>query len=412
MEFRFKNQRYQEDAAAAVVSVFQGQPKQDAFTYLRDKGKGVTRKGMVDMFYDLMLSDEGYANAPVQLSATQLLDNIRKIQRANNIAESDELFDDLGACQLDIEMETGTGKTYVYTKTMLELNEAFGWTKFIIVVPGIAIREGVFKSLQNTEQHFFEQYGRKINFFIYDSDNLTELDRYSESSDICAMIINMQAFNTSMKEGANNKQARIIFDERDEFGSRKPIDVIAANRPIIIQDEPQKMGGKATQAGIKRSPQDAQATLAYGRVGVAQGKAAERREAHRLDAHARLAHGTQQVEALLERPVEAHEALVRLVDGDLEVVKAGLARGGEALAPGELWGEGLLVEPEHVVVHGDLPVQEASSCQRGQAAHARGRAPVRVLRRRPSRAPTGRGPQACRARRAGRRAGGHRPRRP
>ena len=252
MEFRFKNQRYQEDAAAAVVSVFQGQPKQDAFTYLRDKGKGVTRKGMVDMFYDLMLSDEGYANAPVQLSATQLLDNIRKIQRANNIAESDELFDDLGACQLDIEMETGTGKTYVYTKTMLELNRAFGWTKFIIVVPGIAIREGVFKSLQNTEQHFFEQYGRKINFFIYDSDNLTELDRYSESSDICAMIINMQAFNTSMKEGANNKQARIIFDERDEFGSRKPIDVIAANRPIIIQDEPQKMGGKATQAGIKR----------------------------------------------------------------------------------------------------------------------------------------------------------------
>ena len=186
MEFRFKNQRYQEDAAAAVVSVFQGQPKQDAFTYLRDKGKGVTRKGMVDMFYDLMLSDEGYANAPVQLSATQLLDNIRKIQRANNISESDKLFDDLGACQLDIEMETGTGKTYVYTKTMLELNKAFGWTKFIIVVPGVAIREGVFKSLQNTEQHFFEQYGRKINFFIYDSDNLTELDRYSESSSTSA----------------------------------------------------------------------------------------------------------------------------------------------------------------------------------------------------------------------------------
>ena len=219
MEFRFKNQRYQEDAAAAVVSVFQGQPKQDAFTYLRDKGKGVTRKGMVDMFYDLMLSDEGYANAPVQLSTAQLLDNIRKIQRANNIAESDDLFDDLGACQLDIEMETGTGKTYVYTKTMLELNKAFGWTKFIIVVPGIAIREGVFKSLQNTEQHFFEQYGKRINAFVYDSDRLNELDSFAQSSDVSCMIINMQAFNTSMKEGANNKQARIIFDERDEFGS-------------------------------------------------------------------------------------------------------------------------------------------------------------------------------------------------
>ena len=140
----------------------------------------------------------------------------------------------------------------MYTKTMFELNRAYGWTKFIIVVPGVAIREGVFKSLQTTEQHFFEQYGKRINFFVYDSNNLTELDRYSESSDICAMIINMQAFNTSMKEGGRSKQARIIFDERDEFGSRRPIDVIAANRPIIIQDEPQKMGGKATQNGIRR----------------------------------------------------------------------------------------------------------------------------------------------------------------
>ncbi|RDB69445.1 DEAD/DEAH box helicase family protein [Eggerthella sinensis] len=252
MEFKFKKQRYQEDAALAVVSVFQGQPKQDAFTYLRDKGKAVIRKGMEDMLYQAMLSDEGYTNAPVQLSATQLLDNIHRVQRANGISESSELSASQGACQLDIEMETGTGKTYVYTKTMYELNRTYGWTKFIIVVPGIAIREGVNKSLQNTEQHFFEQYGKKIESFIYDSDNLTELDRYSESPDICAMIINMQAFNTSMKEGTNNKQARIIFDERDEFGSRRPIDVIAANRPIIIQDEPQKMGGKATQNGIKQ----------------------------------------------------------------------------------------------------------------------------------------------------------------
>lgn len=252
MEFRFKNQRYQEDAALAVVSVFQGQPKQEGFTYLRDKGRAAIHKGMRGLFDDLALTDEGYANAPIQISPAQLLDNIRKIQRANNIGESSELFDDLGACQLDIEMETGTGKTYVYTKTMFELNKAFGWTKFIIVVPSVAIREGVFKSLQTTEQHFFEQYGRKINFFIYDSDNLTELDRYSESADICAMIINMQAFNTSMKEGANNKQSRIIFDERDEFGSRRPIDVIAANRPIIVVDEPQKMGkeGSSTWKGI------------------------------------------------------------------------------------------------------------------------------------------------------------------
>ena len=160
----------------------------------------------------------------------------------------------MGACQLDVEMETGTGKTYVYTKTMFELNRHYGWTKFIIVVPSVAIREGVFKSLQTTEQHFFDQYGRAIRYFIYDSDRLNELDAYAQSSDISAMIINMQAFNASMKEGANNKAARIIFDERDDFGSRRPIDVIAANRPIVIVDEPQKMGkaNSATQQGIAR----------------------------------------------------------------------------------------------------------------------------------------------------------------
>ena len=252
MQLRFKNQRYQEDAALSVISVFQGQPKDDGYTYLRDKGQKVLRKGMESLFEDQSSLDEGYANAPLHLNPTQLLDNVHRIQRSNSIQESEKLSSEIGAVELDVEMETGTGKTYVYTKTMYELNRAYGWTKFIIVVPGVAIREGVFKSLQTTEQHFFEQYGKRIDFFIYDSNNLTKLDQYSESSDICAMIINMQAFNTSMKEGGRSKQARIIFDERDEFGSRKPIDVIAANRPIIIQDEPQKMGGKATQNGIKR----------------------------------------------------------------------------------------------------------------------------------------------------------------
>ena len=154
--------------------------------------------------------------------------------------------------QLDVEMETGTGKTYVYTKTMFELNRLYGWTKFIVVVPSIAIREGVHKSLQTTEQHFFEQYGKTIRYFVYNSDRLNELDAYSQSSDINVMIINMQAFNTSMKEGGRSKQARKMYAELDDFGSRRPIDVIAANRPIVIQDEPQKMGGAATQQGIKR----------------------------------------------------------------------------------------------------------------------------------------------------------------
>ena len=252
MKFKFKVQQYQTDAADAVTSVFEGQPNQGASVYLRDLGRKPKRaQGEIDFGDE---SAEGYANAPVALSGADILANVRAVQRRNQIPESEELFCGMGACQLDVEMETGTGKTYVYTKTMLELNRLYGWCKFIVVVPSVAIREGVAKSLENTQEHFFSQYHKKIRFFIYDSDNLTELDSYSQSSDVNCMVINMQAFNASMKEGAKNKAARIIFDERDEFSSRRPIDVIAANRPIVICDEPQKMGkkGGATQKGIAR----------------------------------------------------------------------------------------------------------------------------------------------------------------
>lgn len=165
--------------------------------------------------------------------------------------QSDELINTLGRCSLDVEMETGTGKTCVYIKTMYELNKLYGWTKYIVVVPSIAIREGVKKSFEITQDHFMEQYHKKVRFFIYNSSNLNQLDAFSSNSGINVMIINMQAFNTSMKEGGKSKEARIIYDKRDEFGSRRPIDVIKANNPIIILDEPQKMGGDATQKALK-----------------------------------------------------------------------------------------------------------------------------------------------------------------
>ncbi|MCL2137770.1 MAG: DEAD/DEAH box helicase family protein, partial [Coriobacteriia bacterium] len=130
-------------------------------------------------------------------------------------------------------METGTGKTYVYTKAMFELNRQYGWTKFIVVVPSVAIREGVYKSLESTRDHFYQQYGKLLDFFVYDSKNLRRLDDFAESADISVMIINMQAFNTSLKEGGAG-DARIIFSERDDFGSRRLIDVVAANHPIVI----------------------------------------------------------------------------------------------------------------------------------------------------------------------------------
>ena len=255
MKLKFKIQQYQTDAVESTVDIFNGQPNQGLLeykmdqgkVYVIDNGKRIEQKGI-----GFSGHDTGYKNGEIVLSEDELLKNIHQIQTQNNIHLSNEVIKRLGACQLDIEMETGTGKTYVYVKTMFELNKRYGWTKFIVVVPSIAIREGVKKSFDITQDHFMELYGKKARYFVYNSDNLNQIDTYSQSADISVMIINTQAFNTSMKEGAKNKYARIIYDKRDEFGSRRPIDVIAANRPIIILDEPQKMGGAATQTALAR----------------------------------------------------------------------------------------------------------------------------------------------------------------
>jgi type III restriction enzyme len=245
MKFKFTIQDYQTSAVDSVVKVFAGQPFQDKVSYRRDTGTQVIDHDL----FNWKLSDEelymGFANAPVALDVTQLLKNIQKIQNDNNIKESSTLAKHMGACSLDVEMETGTGKTYVYIKTMFELNKQYGWSKFIVVVPSIAIREGVQKSFQMMQDHFMEQYGKKARFFVYNSKNLTDIDNFSSSADLSVMIINVQAFN------ARGKDARRIRMELDEFGSRKPIDVIQANRPIVILDEPQKMGGEKTQESLK-----------------------------------------------------------------------------------------------------------------------------------------------------------------
>lgn len=252
MKFQFKIQGYQTEAVEDTVNVFRGQPKRDPKQYRRDVGK-VERH--------LYSDDEeaGYRNADVELTKLQLLDNIRDIQIRNQIVPSTSLSDGHGVVNLDIEMETGTGKTYVYIKTMFELNKQYGWSKFIIVVPSIAIREGVAKSFRMLEDHFMEYYGKKARWFVYNSSNLNQLDQFSQDSGISVMIINTQAFASSMNEAkakgegrSGDKAARIIYSKRDEFGSRRPIDVIAANRPIIIMDEPQKMEGTATQGALAK----------------------------------------------------------------------------------------------------------------------------------------------------------------
>lgn len=258
MKFNFKIQQYQTDAVDAVVNVFNGQSFHDRNSYIRDLGK--MNPSNYQMAWDLTqeeielydpANDAGYKNEEVELSDEQLLSNIHTLQSKNNIKLSPSLIKNLGRCSLDIEMETGTGKTYVYIKTMFELNKKYGWSKFIVVVPSIAIREGVKKFFEITSDHFMEHYGKKARFFIYNSSNLNQLDNFSSSNGISVMIINTQAFASSLKKDGRSKEARIIYSKRDEFGSRRPIDVIKANRPIIILDEPQKMGGDVTQKALK-----------------------------------------------------------------------------------------------------------------------------------------------------------------
>ena len=246
MKFNFRIQDYQTKAVDSLVGVFKGQENSTGIKYRIDQGKKDKRKEQV-AFDDIYI---GFKNNDLNIEKADILKNIRSVQLNNNIRLSDSLIDGQGACSLDIEMETGTGKTYVYIKTMYELNKNYGWSKFIVVVPSIAIREGVKKSFEMTEDHFMKIYGKKIRHFIYDSKNLSQIESYSSDSGINVMIINTQAFNT-FKEGAKNNAARIIYSERDEFASRRPIDVIKENNPILILDEPQKMGGKATQEALK-----------------------------------------------------------------------------------------------------------------------------------------------------------------
>lgn len=245
MKFKFKIQQYQTDAVENTVSVFRGQPSY-TFTYRRDLGKYKERQ------ITYKEDETGYGNHRIELDAQTILRNIRSIQNLYDIVPSETLAKGVAPVNLDIEMETGTGKTYVYIKTMFELNKQYGWSKFIVVVPSIAIREGVAKSFSMLEEHFMELYGKKARWFVYNSSNLQQLDSFSSDSGLSVMIINTQAFAASMKEGGRSKESRIIYSKRDEFGSRRPIDVIAANNPIVIMDEPQKMEGDATQAGVKR----------------------------------------------------------------------------------------------------------------------------------------------------------------
>ena len=237
MKLKFKHQAFQADAVRTVLDCFKGQPPGQGIRYRFDPGVNE----------QLIFEESGFRNSDVTLNENQILENIQAVQKRQNIPISANLVQtSISPINLDVEMETGTGKTYCYIKTIYEMNKQYGWNKFIIVVPSIAIREGVHKSFEITAEHFLESYGKKIKFFIYNSKQLHNIESFSSDAGINAMIINVQAFN------ATGKDARRIYEELDDFQSRKPIDVIKANRPILILDEPQKMEGKKTLDSLKK----------------------------------------------------------------------------------------------------------------------------------------------------------------
>ena len=260
MEIRFKTLGYQKDSVQAIVDCFKGQPRSESHRYMIDQGAAKVKKAtaQVDMLEETLdlqggkakkvIADVGFENAHIY-DLQAVLKNIQELQAASGLQRSSQLItDDNGKgknltksqLNLDIEMETGTGKTYCYIRSMFELHKQYGWSKFIVVVPSIAIREGVYKSLNMMADHFQEQYGKKARFFIYDSKALHHLESFSSNGGINVMVINVQAFN------ATGKDNRRIYEELDEFQSRRPIDVISRNRPILILDEPQKMGADKT----------------------------------------------------------------------------------------------------------------------------------------------------------------------
>jgi type III restriction enzyme len=250
VKLQFKEQDFQIQAVKAIVECFEGQPlKTNRFTLERSKelirkAKQAATADVLTLSFETDVMEEiGYRNSPLQIIESQVLKNIQQVQKNNDLHESQEIERPRGVklgYNLTIEMETGTGKTYAYIRTMYELHKYYGWSKFIVIVPSIAIREGVYKSFEVTQDHFQELYGHKINPFIYNSGSPQDIENFASDSRISVMIINTQAFN------ARGAEARRIYQELDQFGTRRPIEIIAQTNPILIIDEPQSVDGEQT----------------------------------------------------------------------------------------------------------------------------------------------------------------------
>ncbi|MCO5948086.1 type III restriction-modification system endonuclease [Mucilaginibacter flavidus] len=233
MQIKFESELdYQHDAINAIADIFKGQETCTSNFTVYSPAYLAQQKTME-------FNQIGYANK-MQLTDGQILDNVQKLQLRNGLKPSVKQEVDIKHLDFSIEMETGTGKTYVYLRTIMEMNRQYGFTKFIIVVPSIPIKEGVYKSLQITETHFKEHYNNiPYKYFIYDSSQLVDIRDFATNPLLQIMVINIDAFRKSFEDEKDEKKtANIIHRYNDKLGY-KPLQLIQDTRPIVIIDEPQ-----------------------------------------------------------------------------------------------------------------------------------------------------------------------------
>ncbi len=232
MKFKFNpDLDYQKDAVNAILGIFEGQEiRQVNFSV-----PTINSDKQLDLFKTQ--SDLGIGNK-LELLEDELLENVCKTQLKQGLKQSEAL----GSMDFTVEMETGTGKTYVYLRSIFEMNKLFGFTKFIIVVPSLAVKEGVHKSLQITEQHFKGLYENvQYDYFIYDSQKLGDVRNFATSDYIQIMVINIDAFRKSFTDPSKETKANIIHRTNDRLNGTKPIEFIQSTNPIVIIDEPQSV---------------------------------------------------------------------------------------------------------------------------------------------------------------------------
>ena len=240
MKLHFEpNLDYQLQAIESVCDLFRGQEicRTEFTVTMKLPAPEGGPSGLQQLTLGVADTDKGLGNR-LTLVDDQLLDNLRSVQLRNGLAPSSTL----ASGDFTVEMETGTGKTYVYLRTVFELNKRYGFTKFVIVVPSVAIKEGVYKSLQITEEHFKSMYaGVPVDFFLYDSSKLGQVRNFATSATIQIMVVTVGAIN---KKEVNN-----LYKDSEKTGGEKPIDLIRATRPIVIVDEPQSVDGGLSGAG-------------------------------------------------------------------------------------------------------------------------------------------------------------------